>query len=137
MGFELTERDKSHLKKLHPDLARVVQKTAATWPHKNQIFLITCSLRTLAEQQKLVAAGASHTLKSRHLPGKTNKLSHAVDLAIKLDGKLRWDWPLYKQMANTLLAVAKAEKVPVEWGGSWTTFKDGPHFQLPWDKYPG
>jgi peptidoglycan L-alanyl-D-glutamate endopeptidase CwlK len=34
-------------------------------------------------------------------------------------------------------AAAKAEKVPVEWGGDWTTFKDGPHYQLPWKSYPG
>ena len=27
--------------------------------------------------------------------------------------------------------------VPIEWGGDWRTFKDGPHFQLPWGKYPG
>jgi len=27
-------------------------------------------------------------------------------------------------------------KVPIEWGGDWKTFKDGPHFQLPHAKYP-
>jgi peptidoglycan L-alanyl-D-glutamate endopeptidase CwlK len=33
-------------------------------------------------------------------------------------------------------AAAKAEKVPLEWGGDWK-FKDGPHFQLPWATHPG
>ena len=26
--------------------------------------------------------------------------------------------------------------IPLEWGGDWTSFKDGPHFQLPWRDYP-
>jgi peptidoglycan L-alanyl-D-glutamate endopeptidase CwlK len=32
---------------------------------------------------------------------------------------------------------AKDVNVPIEWGGDWSAFKDGPHFQLPWVKYPG
>ena len=91
----------------------------------------------MEEQRKLLAAGATRTLRSRHLPGKTNKLSHAIDLALKLDGKVRWDWPLFAQMAKTVKAAAKTEKVSIEWGGDWKTFRDGPHFQLPWAKYPG
>ena len=31
---------------------------------------------------------------------------------------------------------AQSVGVPIEWGGDWTTFKDGPHFQLPWKTYP-
>ena len=31
---------------------------------------------------------------------------------------------------------AEEEGVPIEWGGDWRTFKDGPHFQLPWADYP-
>jgi peptidoglycan L-alanyl-D-glutamate endopeptidase CwlK len=26
--------------------------------------------------------------------------------------------------------------IQLEWGGDWKTFKDGPHFQLPWKDYP-
>jgi peptidoglycan L-alanyl-D-glutamate endopeptidase CwlK len=26
--------------------------------------------------------------------------------------------------------------VPVEWGGDWKSFKDGPHWQLPFKEYP-
>lgn len=135
--MKLSPSDERHLKKLHPDLARVIRRAAAMWPHKDQVFFITCSLRTLAEQKKLMASGASRTMRSRHLPGKKTGLSHAVDLAIKLDGKVRWDWPLFAQMAQTIKAAAKVEKVPVEWGGDWKSFRDGPHFQLPWAKYPG
>lgn len=135
--MKLTANDEKHLKKVHPDLARVIRRAADIWPHKDQVFFITCSLRTLAEQQKLMAAGATRTLRSRHLPGKTSKLSHAVDLAVRMGKTVKWDWPLYAQMSKTILAAAKLEKVPIEWGGSWTSFRDGPHYQLPWAKYPG
>ena len=135
--MQLTSADLAHLKRLHPDLARVVNRAAKNWKQAGKSFFITCSLRTLAEQKKLVAAGASQTMRSRHLPGKSNGLSHAVDLAIKLDNKLRWDWPLFVALAKDIKAAAAAEKVSLEWGGDWKSFRDGPHFQLPWSKYPG
>ncbi len=134
--MKLTQKDEAHLKKVHPDLARVIRRAAAMWPHKDQEFFITCSLRTLEEQKKLFAAGATRTMNSRHLPHKTDKLSRAVDLALKVNGKIRWDWPLFAQMAKTVKAAAKAEKVPITWGGDWASFKDGPHFELSKTSYP-
>lgn len=134
--MKLTAKDEAHLKRVHPDLARVIRRAAAMWPHKDQEFFITCSIRSLEEQRRLLAAGATRTLNSRHLPGKKNGLSHAVDLAIRLNGKLKWDWPLFVQMAKTVKAAAKAEKVPIIWGGDWVSFRDGPHFELPRNLYP-
>ena len=119
------------LKGVHPDLVRVVLRCAEDWKDADTGFIVTCGLRTLAEQKVLVAKGASKTLRSRHLTG------HAVDLAATIDGKVRWDWPLYDRLAKAMKAAAKAEKVPLEWGGDWTSFKDGPHYQLPWKQYPG
>lgn len=119
------------LRGVHPDLVRVVHRCAADWKDVETGFIVTCGLRTLAEQRLLVANGASKTLRSRHLTG------HAVDLACVLKGKVRWDWPLYDRLAKRMKAAAKAEKVPLEWGGDWKTFKDGPHYQLPWKEYSG
>jgi peptidoglycan L-alanyl-D-glutamate endopeptidase CwlK len=119
------------LKGVHPDLVRVVLRCAEDWKDADTGFIVTCGVRTLAEQKVLVAKGASKTLRSRHLTG------HAVDLAATIDGKVRWDWPLYDRLAKAMKAAAKAEKVTVEWGGDWTSFKDGPHYQLPWKQYPG
>lgn len=135
--MQISANDEADLAKVHPDLVRVIRRAAKDWPHTDQGFIVTCGLRTLAEQRKLVAAGASKTLKSRHLAGKTNGLSHAVDLAVTLEGKVRWDWPLYSDLARQIKAAAINENVPIEWGGDWKSFKDGPHFQLPWAKYPG
>lgn len=131
--MQLNARSQALLKKLHPDLRRVVEGAAKV---TKVDFIVTCTSRSLEEQQVLLKKGATRTLKSRHIPA-PNGWAHAVDLAATIDGKVRWDWPLYGKLAEAMKAAAKVEKVPVEWGGDWRTFKDGPHFQLPWSSYPG
>ena len=134
--MQLNTKSETLLKKVHPDLARVVRRAAAAIS-ADPGFVITCGIRSLEEQKRLMKVGATRTMRSRHLPGKPSGLSHAVDLAATIDGTIKWDWPLYAKLAAAMKAAAKAEKVVIEWGGDWKTFKDGPHFQLPWDKYPG
>ena len=117
----------SRLDGVHADLVRVVKRAAAT---SNIDFTVLEGLRTLERQKTLVARGASKTMKSRHLTG------HAVDLAPFVDGQVVWAWPLYHKLAVIVKAAAKDENVPIEWGGDWRSFKDGPHWQLPWGTYP-
>ena len=131
----ITPTSEKRLKGVHPDLVRVVRRVAKDWKDPETGWIITCGVRTLEEQKVLLAKGASKTLRSRHIPAK-NGYSHAVDFACTIKGVPRWDWPLYGKLANAVKAAAKAEKVPVEWGGDWK-FKDGPHFQLPWATHPG
>ena len=126
----------ARLRGVHPDLVRVVRRCAADWKDPETGFIVTCGVRTLEEQKVLKAKGASKTLRSRHIPT-ANGYGHAVDLAATVQGQVRWDWPLYDKIAKAMKAAAKAEKVPLEWGGDWVSFKDGPHFQLPWSSYPG
>ena len=124
----LTERDLSRLAGVNPDLVRVIQRAAAitTMP-----FTVLEGLRTLDRQEKLIEQGASKTLDSRHLTG------HAVDIAPLDDaGKVSWHWPLYHRLAVIIKRAAQDEGVPVEWGGDWKRFKDGPHWQLPKNLYP-
>lgn len=135
--MKLDTRSITRLQGVHPDLVAIVNRAAEITV---QPFIITEGLRTLERQRKLVEAGASQTLRSRHLTG------HAVDLAafIDMDGtgdytsgdNIRWDWPLYKTLSITMKDAAKELGLPIEWGGDWRTFKDGPHFQLPWREYP-
>lgn len=123
----LDARTERNLKGVHPDLVKVVRKAfelAEVDP------VITEGLRTVERQRELVRIGASRTMNSRHITG------HAVDVAFIINGKLRWDWPLYKKFADVMKAAAKAVGVPIEWGGDWKSFKDGPHFQLPFKQYP-
>jgi len=44
--------------------------------------------------------------------------------------------PLYEQIALAMKAAAAELRMPLEWGGDWTTLRDGPHYQLPWGNYP-
>jgi peptidoglycan LD-endopeptidase CwlK len=135
MPFTLTERDRRRLQGVHPDLVRVIERAAATTSIN---FTIIQGLRTMAEQRKLVSIGASRTLRSRHLTG------HAVDIApivdLDRDGKVEttemFHWPLINKLSLYIKRAAKDVGVPVEWGGSWVSFRDGPHWQLPWKDYP-
>lgn len=127
MSFKLSRRSKRRLKGVHPDLVRVVNTAITLTPVD---FAVLEGLRSTDRQRSLFNAGASQTLNSRHLTG------HAVDLGAWVDGGIRWDWPLYDRIANAMKRAANVERVPIQWGGDWTSLKDGPHFQLPRDKYP-
>lgn len=132
MTIQLSPRSIARLEDAHPDLVKVVMRAAAI---SNLDFTVLETLRTIERQKQLVAKGASSTMKSRHLPGPDGK-SRAVDLAPMIDGEVSWDWPLYHRLADAVKQAAKEVGVPIEWGGNWTTFKDGPHWQLPWGAYP-
>jgi peptidoglycan L-alanyl-D-glutamate endopeptidase CwlK len=128
----LTAKDNERLKRAHPDLAKIVRHAAeiTTVP-----FTILQSDRTLAQQQANVAKGVSQTMKSRHLIS-PDGFVRAVDIA-PLEGKnASFAWPLYYKFAPIMKQAAKDVGVPVEWGGDWVKFKDGPHWQLPWKQYP-
>ena len=127
MSITLGSRSLMRLEGVHADLVRVVKRAAAM---SDLDFTVLEGLRTEARQRQLMQQGATKTLNSRHLTG------HAVDLAPMLDGKVSWDWPLYYRLAKIVKAAAAAENVPLTWGGDWRTFKDGPHWELPWKQYP-
>lgn len=128
--MNISPTSEKRLKGVHPDLVRVVRRTAKDWKDPETGWIITCGVRTLEEQKVLLAKKASRTLRSRHIPG-ANGFAHAVDFAVTIKGVPRWDWPLYAHLAKAVKAAAKAEDVPIEWGGDWKGFPDGPHFQLP------
>lgn len=125
--YVLGSTSRKRLEGVHPDLLRVVEHAIAI---TDLDFTVLEGRRTLARQKQLLKEGATTTLKSRHLTG------HAVDIAPLVGGKVRWDWPLYHRLAVFMKRAAGGEQVPIEWGGDWRTFKDGPHWQLPWTKYP-
>lgn len=127
MTFRLSSRSLKSLEGVHPDLVKVVKRAIQI---TDIDFVVIEGRRTPARQAELVKAGASKTMKSRHLTG------HAVDIVPLLGGKVRWDWPLYQSLALAIKKAAIDKSVPVEWGGDWRTFKDGPHWQLPRSEYP-
>ena len=143
MSIVLGQRSLSRLEGVHPDLMRVVKKAAAL---SSLDFTVLEGLRTKERQKQLMDLGATKTMNSRHLTG------HAVDLAPMVGGTVRWDWPLYHQLAEIVRSASVSENVPIRWGGTWKllsaingpitakvlsrSFPDGPHFELPRANYP-
>lgn len=127
MGFKFSKRSRDNLVGVHPDLVRVAKRAIELTPID---FVITEGVRTEERQRELCAAGASKTMNSRHLTG------HAIDVAALVGREVRWDWPLYRDIAKAFKKAAKELGVPIAWGGDWVRFPDGPHFQLARRQYP-
>lgn len=121
MTHEFSAKSQSKLEGVDP---RLVQTAILALQLSPVDFGITEGLRTLERQKQLVKAGASKTLKSKHLEGK------AIDVVAYLDGEVRWDWPLYEKIAKAFKQASDELGYKVTWGGSWATFKDGCHFQI-------
>lgn len=127
MGYGFGATSLARMKGLHPDLVRVLKRAIAT---SDLDFTVLEGVRSAERQKQLFAQGATKTMNSRHLTG------HAVDVAPVIGGAVSWDWPLYHRLAKVMKAAAAAEGVRLDWGGDWRTFKDGPHWELPWAAYP-
>lgn len=127
MSFRFSKRSLARMEGVHPDLVRVARRALEL---SEVDFMVTEGLRSTARQAVLVKAGASRTLRSRHLTG------HAVDVAAVVDGAVRWDWPLYLKIAAAFELAARELAVPVVWGGRWRRLRDGPHFELDRKVYP-
>jgi len=121
-------RSLKNLNGIHPDLRRVIDRALQDSPLD---FVVIEGLRTKERQKQLVAQGASKTMNSRHLTG------HAVDLVpIGPNGKAAFDWPLYDRLGPAVKEAAAKEGVALTWGGDWSSFRDGPHFELNRKVYP-
>ena len=127
MSFRLSARSRARLVGVHPALVAVVEAAIVISPVD---FMITEGLRSRERQVALVKAGASRTLNSRHLTG------HAVDVAAIVDGRVRWDWPLYGRIAMAFRRAALGLDTPLVWGGDWPRLRDGPHFELDRKVFP-
>lgn len=93
-------------------------------------LIVTCTYRSVEEQQKLYAQG-------RTVPGKVvTKIdgvkvkgmhnytpSRAIDVAVMVDSEVVWDEPLYHPL------VELAARHGLVSGGSWLHFKDWPHIE--------
>ena len=124
MTYKLGNKSRRKLYGVHPDLVLVVNKAIEI---TTQDFTVLEGLRTVERQQHLYNTGKSKTMNSRHLTG------HAVDLA---PWPITWDWEYFYPIAEAMKAAADEVGVPIEWGGDWKSFPDGPHYQLPWKEYP-
>lgn len=145
-----SKRSLDNLAGVHPHLVRVANRALQSSPID---FTVIEGLRTLQRQRELMTLGYTRTMSSRHFKSEVSGYGNAVDLwpidpdTLKLvpgvlpgkDGRMRENprlWELFDILGPAVKAAAAAEEVPVQWGGDWKSFKDGPHFQLPRDLYP-
>ncbi|MCE2518143.1 MAG: M15 family metallopeptidase [Alphaproteobacteria bacterium] len=122
-GFHFSQRSVRHLLTLDPELAAVARLALSL---SRVDFTIISARRTRAEQRRLVAAGKSRTMRSRHLNGQ------ALDF-VPLDpttGKGRFDRALAIEVAVAFLDAGIERNCPVRWGGSWREFEDIPHIEM-------
>lgn len=122
-----TQAEQKVLLGLHPDLQSVLRQFAREYELP---FRLLEGRRTLQRQRILFQRGATKTMNSRHLTG------HAFDLAPMVGRAVSWHWPHYYPLALEMKRAAKIVGVPLVWGGDWSTFKDGPHWELPWSSHP-
>ena len=101
----------SRLEGINPDIITVVTEAIKL---TKVDFGVTCGMRTVEEQEKLVASGASQTMKSKHLEGR------AVDLVAYVGSSVTWQLNMYDDLADAMAAAARKLNVPVKWGAAWS-----------------
>ena len=149
MSFKLSVRSLSKLSGVDPSLIAVVERAIEL---TKVDFGVIYGMRTEEEQKKLVAAGKSQTMKSKHLVGR------AVDLMAYVDGKGCWELNVYDDLCDAMKVAAEELGVAIKWGAAWSEgdirtypgtsedammkyidlrrsqsrrpFIDGPHFEL-------
>ena len=149
MSFKLSTRSLDKMEGVDENLVAVVKRAIEL---TKVDFGVIYGMRTLEEQEKLVAAGKSQTMKSNHLVGR------AVDLMAYVDGKGVWELNVYDDLCDAMKEAAEELGTPIKWGAAWSEgdirtypgtaedammkyidlrrsqgrrpFIDGPHFEL-------
>ena len=111
MSFKLSSRSIDRLNGVNAGLITVVN-TAIDMTKVD--FGVTCGMRTVAEQEALVAKGASQTMKSKHLEGR------AVDLVAYVGSNVTWSLNMYDEIADAMADAARIHGVPIKWGAAWS-----------------
>jgi len=109
--FKLSNISKERLEGIKPELRAVVERAIEI---TEVDFGVTQGLRTIEEQEALVARGASKTMKSKHLTG------DAVDLAAYVGSRVSWEIKLYDDIADAMKQAAIELNTPIRWGAAWT-----------------
>ena len=123
---------------LHPRLQEKFELLQKKCAQKGITIRATECLRTAKEQDALYAKGRTATgPKVTNASGKDAKSMHqwgvAVDVAIDMDTDKDGDVDIRDLYNAKLLNVVGkiGQSIGLEWGGSWKSIVDKPHFQLP------
>ena len=116
MAFNLSNRSKGKLEGVHPDMVAVVERAIEL---TKVDFGVTYGVRTVEEQEKLVAAGRSQTMKSKHLVQDTG-FSHAVDVVAYDGSDVVWELNVYDDICDAMAEAARRNTCPIKWGAAWS-----------------
>ena len=108
--YQLSNRSLEKLEGVDERLVNVVKRAIEL---TDIDFGVIQGLRTVEEQEELVAKGASQTMKSKHLEGL------AVDLMAYVNGKGCWELNVYDNIAEAVQQAATEQGVAVRWGAAW------------------
>lgn len=124
MNFLFGTRSEALLRNLNPELVGVLRLALS---YNEMDFTIIQTLRTVEEEEKMVAAGKSQTMNSKHLPGADGKARAADCAPFPIDWK---DIPRFCKLNDLIQRAANELGVKIVWGGSWNTLKDFDHWEL-------
>lgn len=135
MAYAFSDRSLDRLQTCHQDLI-LLMRSALLDPECPYDITVLEGHRNKEKQNQMVEEGKSQLgwPKSRH----NSWPSMAVDVAPYVAGKVSWDWGYYHPLAAHIRSTwdrlqqdgATTGQYTLEWGGTWTTLKDGPHYQL-------
>jgi peptidoglycan L-alanyl-D-glutamate endopeptidase CwlK len=108
--YQLSNRSLEKLEGVDERLVNVVKRAIEL---TDTDFGVIQGLRTIEEQEALVAKGASQTMKSKHLEGL------AVDLMAYCNGKGCWELNVYDNIAEAVQQAATEQGVAIRWGAAW------------------
>jgi peptidoglycan L-alanyl-D-glutamate endopeptidase CwlK len=129
----MNKRSEAILAKVNPELANRVRAAAEVLAANGTFLLVVSGLRTAAEQDALYAQGRTapgHIVSNARAGQSMHNYGLAVDAVPYLQGEtgvLNWspNTPQFRAM------VAALEARDLVWGGSWKSFPDDDHFQMP------
>lgn len=128
MGYAFGKSSLKRMNGVHPLLVECAERTLSYGVMDLTVPQLG-GIRTLEDQEKLVAKGASWTLNSLHRPQSTG-FGHAIDL---VPYPVDWDdLHRFAMMGALMFRASKEIGMPLEWGAFWSEDnRDYPHFQLP------
>ena len=135
--YFLSKRSEENLRGVHPELVKLMTLSIRNSPID---FTVVEGVRTVERQQALYAQGRTKpgpivtqvdgvTKRSNHQP-KADGYGHAVDIYPFVNGQVQVnDASGLKRISEHIKAVARLNRIKIEWGGDWT-MRDYPHFEL-------
>ena len=124
---KLSTASQRRLAGAHPLLQTLFGSVAAKTP-----ILILESQRGCAAQERAVALGHSRA----HFGQSPHNFTPAIALDV-VPAPVDWtNLGRFRALAMIVKTEAAALKIPLAWGGDWTSLKDMPHYELdPWRSF--